>query len=230
MLGWGVFPALWGEPEGQRWRLYHQHVWLGERFWVPGFGPLCLYFSGGCGACVGPWEALQRTQTRPAALCASGPSAQVWGSGRTLQGVPARHPGWENPRVLLWFPRVVLLPFFFWGALLRCSHIQDWSTIHPRLMLASGHVSGWYAAKTGACDTRKRLDLPCAEREQCWGRRWWCQKEHCGEPCVRLYCGNFCGHSDTGDESVVPSAQTTAQTHSAYHGHPLHGHEMKQHF
>lgn len=165
MSGRGVFPALWSEQESQRGRLHHQYMWLGEGLWIPGSGPLCVCLSGGCGSGARPWEALQWTQTRPSTLCACCAPAQVWRSGGTLQRVQTGDSRREDSWILLRLSWLVLLSLFFWSAFLRRPHLQDRSTIHSRLLSSTGNVSGWHTAEAGACDTRKRPYLSCAERE-----------------------------------------------------------------
>lgn len=123
MPGWSVFPALWGEQKGQCRRMHHQHLWLGERLWIPGSGPLCLSLWGWC--CAGSWprEALQWTKTRPASLCTSCAPAQVWRRGGTIQGVQTGYSGWEDTGILLRFPWSNLLSFLLWSALLWRPHL-----------------------------------------------------------------------------------------------------------
>lgn len=120
---WSVFPALWGEQEGQCRRLHHQHLRVGERLWIPGSGPLCLSLRGRRRAGSRPREALQWTKTRPASLCTRCSPSQIWRGGGTIQGVPTGYPGWEDTGILLRFPRSNLLPFFLWSALLWRPHL-----------------------------------------------------------------------------------------------------------
>lgn len=164
LSGGGILTALWGKPEGQRRRLHHQHMRLGQGFRIPGAGPLCLGIPGGCGAGAGSGTPIQRAQTGSAALCPRRAATQVWWCGRTLQGLQTRDPRRQDPRVFLWLPWHLVLPTRFRCALFRRAHLQDRGALHSGLVPAAGHVAGWHTAEAGPCEPRAWPDPPRAER------------------------------------------------------------------
>lgn len=148
--GGGVLTALRGEPEGQRRRLYHQHMRLGERVRIPGTGPLRFSIPGGRGAGPRSGTLVQRAQTGSATLRPRRAATQVRRCCRTLQGLQTGDPRRQDSRVFLRLPWHLILPTRFRRALLGRAHLQDWCPLHSGLVPATGHVAGRHAAEAGS--------------------------------------------------------------------------------